>query len=353
MPQHTILIIDDNNELRENTAELLSLGGYKTITAENGKKGVSMILNEKPDLVVCDIMMPELDGYGVLHLVRKNPEMENIPFIFLTAKTERGDFRKGMEMGADDYLTKPFEEHELMNAIESRLRKHELLNKKYASSAKGMNELATDLRNNGMLSLDMSQYATESYQKKQTIYTEGKRPRYLYYLVSGKVKGTRVHEDGKEYITDLFSSGDFIGYMALLEGKNYDESAVVLEDAEVLQIPAEDFMEMIYADMSIAAQFIKIIAQNIKEKETRLLSLAYSSLRKRVAKALVEIHDKFNPGKTAAPLEISREDMAHYIGTATESLIRTISDFKSEKLIEIKEGKINITDLERLKNLLY
>ncbi|MGN6435520.1 MAG: response regulator [Agriterribacter sp.] len=353
MSQATILIIDDNNELRDNTAELLSLGGYKTITAENGKKGVSMILKEKPDLVVCDIMMPELDGYGVLHLVRKNPEIENTPFIFLTAKTERNDFRKGMEMGADDYLTKPFEEHELMNAIESRLRKYDLLKKKYASSAKGMNELATDLRNNGMVSLDLNQYATESYQKKQSIYAEGKRPRYLYYLVSGKVKGIKVHEDGKEYITDLFSAGDFIGYMALLEEKNYDESAVVLEDAEVLQIPAEDFMAMIYADIAIASQFIKIIAQNIKDKETRLLSLAYSSLRKRVAKALVEIHDKFNPGKTNAPLEISREDMAHYIGTATESLIRTISDFKSEKLIEIREGKIIISDLERLKNLLY
>ena len=240
-----------------------------------------------------------------------------------------------------------------MNAIESRLRKFDLLKKKYASSAKGMNELATDLRNNGMVSLDLNQYATESYQKKQSIYAEGKRPRYLYYLVSGKVKGIKVHEDGKEYITDLFSAGDFIGYMALLEEKNYDESAVVLEDAEVLQIPAEDFMAMIYADIAIASQFIKIIAQNIKDKETRLLSLAYSSLRKRVAKALVEIHDKFNPGKTNAPLEISREDMAHYIGTATESLIRTISDFKSEKLIEIREGKIIITDLERLKNLLY
>lgn len=129
MSQHTILIIDDNDDLRENTAELLSLGGYKTLVAEDGKKGVSLVLSNKPDLVVCDIMMPGLDGYGVLHLVRKNPETENIPFIFLTAKTERSDFRKGMEMGADDYITKPFEEHELMNAIESRLKKYDVLQK--------------------------------------------------------------------------------------------------------------------------------------------------------------------------------------------------------------------------------
>lgn len=351
MPQRTILIIDDNDDLRENTAELLSLGGYKTLTAENGKKGVSMILTEKPDLVVCDIMMPELDGYGVLHLVRRNPEMEDVPFIFLTAKAERSDFRKGMEMGADDYLMKPFEEHELMNAIESRLRKYEVLSKKYGAGS--LTQLNKDLRSNGMISLDLEKYTAESYTKKQTVYAEGKRPRYLYYLVSGKVKEFKIHEDGKEYIIDLYSAGDFMGYMALMEERQYEESAVVLEDAEILQIPGEEFMDMVYDDIAIASKFIKIFAQNIKEKETRLLSLAYSSLRKRVAKALVEIHDKFNKGHENAALEISREDMAHYIGTATESLIRTISDFKSEKLIEVKEGKIRITDLEKLKNLLY
>ena len=95
----TILVIDDNTDLRENTAEILDLAGYKTLTAENGKRGVEVATREKPDVIVCDIMMPELDGYGVLHLLRKNPDTKNIPFIFLTAKTERSDFRKGKEMG--------------------------------------------------------------------------------------------------------------------------------------------------------------------------------------------------------------------------------------------------------------
>jgi CheY-like chemotaxis protein len=128
----SILVIDDNKDIRENTAEILEMAGYKTFTAENGKKGVETALQEKPDLIVCDIMMPELDGYGVLHLLRKNPEMEHIPFVFLTAKTERSDFRKGMEMGADDYITKPFEDIELLNAIEIRLKKSAVLDSKYA-----------------------------------------------------------------------------------------------------------------------------------------------------------------------------------------------------------------------------
>jgi len=349
----SILVIEDNKDIRENTAEILDLAGYKTFTAENGKKGVDIAVREKPDVIVCDIMMPELDGYGVLHLLRKNEATQTIPFIFLTAKTERSDFRKGMEMGADDYVTKPFEDIELLNAIEIRLRKAEILGNKYALSQEGLSQFIKDVKDSGLMKQLADQYNVESYGKKQTLYQEGKRPKLLYYVVKGKVKGIKTHEDGKEYITDLFSEGDFIGYPALIEDKNYDDSAVILEDAEIMQIPKEDFQKMIFGDLSIAAKFIKIITKNVKDKEERLLSLAYSSLRKRVAKALVDIHGKFNTAGQNKPIEISREDIAHYVGTATESLIRTLSDFKSEKLIEIKEGKIVIANLDKLKNLLY
>ena len=349
----SVLVIEDNTDIRENTAEILDMAGYKTFAAENGKKGVELALKEKPDLIVCDIMMPELDGYGVLHLLRKNAETQSIPFIFLTAKTDRTDFRKGMEMGADDYITKPFEDIELLNAIEVRLKKAEVFDQKYSMSPQGISQFLKDVKDTGILDKLAEQYSIETYNKKQTLYQEGKRPRFLYYLVKGKVKAIRMHEDGKEYITDIFSDGDFMGYPALIEEKNYDDNAVVLEEADIMQIPKEDFLQMIYGDINVAAKFIRIITQNVKEKEERLLNLAYSSLRKRVAKALVDIHGKYNIDGGSKPLEISREDIAHYIGTATESLIRTLSDFKAEKLIVIKEGKITISDIDKLKNLLY
>ena len=349
----TILVIDDNNDLRENTAEILDLAGYNTLTAENGRRGVEVATREKPDVIVCDIMMPELDGYGVLHLLRKNVDTQNIPFIFLTAKTERSDFRKGMEMGADDYVTKPFEDIELLNAIEVRLKKAEVLHQNYSSTAQGLAQFIKDVKDSGLLKNLSDQYAIETFHKKQTLYQDGKRPRFLYYLVSGKVKAFKVHEDGKEYITDLFSAGDFIGYAALIEDKNYDDSATILEDAEVMQIPRDEFLGMIYTDITIASKFIRIVTQNVKEKEQRLLNLAYSSLRKRVAKALVDIHEKFNKDGQKNLIEFSRDDIAQYVGTATESLIRTLSDFKSEQLIDIKSGKISIINLEKLKNLLY
>jgi CRP-like cAMP-binding protein len=298
-------------------------------------------------------MMPELDGYGVLHLLRKNPDTQNIPFIFLTAKTERSDFRKGMEMGADDYVTKPFEDIELLNAIEVRLKKNEVLDQKYAPTPQGLTQFVRDIKDTGMLKQLSEQYAVEQYSKKQNLYAEGKRPRFLYFLVSGKVKAYKTHEDGKEYITDLYSAGEFVGYSALIEDKNYDDTAIIIEDAEIMQIPREDFVTMIHSDVNIAAKFIRIITQNVKAKEDRLLSLAYSSLRKRVAKALVDINGKFNTNGSTNPIEISREEIAQYVGTATESLIRTLSDFKSEKLIDIRNGKIVVSDTAKLKNLLY
>ncbi len=118
-----ILIIEDSNDIRENMVEILDLAGYQTFAAPNGKQGVNIAIANLPDLILCDIMMPELDGYGVFNLLQKNPSTTNIPFIFMTAKSEPAEMRKGMEMGADDYLIKPFDDVELFSAIESRLKR--------------------------------------------------------------------------------------------------------------------------------------------------------------------------------------------------------------------------------------
>lgn len=349
-----ILVIDDSTEIRENTAEIIGLAGYKVYTADNGRKGVEVAIKELPDLIVCDIMMPELDGYGVLHLIKKNATTEHIPFIFLTAKTERTDFRKGMEMGADDYITKPFDDLELLKAIEIRLKKMDIIHAQYPTGEEGANNFMKDLKSAGLLPLDPEQYDSTHFSRKMVLYSEGKRPRNLYYLKTGKIKTFRMNEDGKEYITNLYNAGDYIGYVALLENNNYDDTAEVLEEAEVNIIPKDDFLQAVSNDMNIATRFMKLISHDVKEKEERLLNLAYDSLRKRVAKAVVSIHQKFNKDNNKEDaIDISREDIAQYVGTATESLIRTLSDFKSEKLIEIKEGKIRILQFEKLNNLLY
>lgn len=349
-----ILVIEDHTEIRENTEEILQLAGYDVITAENGKIGVEMAFHQNPDLVICDIMMPELDGYGVLHMLRMKPETAQVPFIFLTARSERVDWRKGMEMGADDYITKPFDNLDLLKAIEARLKKLDIVQAPYESGEKGANELIKELNVLGFLPLDPETYDFTALQRKMLLYSEGKRPKFMYYLKSGKIKTYKLHQDGKEYVTNLYGKGDFIGYMALFENINYDDTAEALEEAEVAAIPKEDFLHAIFNDLTVAGKFIKLIAKDVKDKEDRLMHLAYDSLRKRVAKALTDIHQKFSKEQTVADhIQIARDDIARYVGTATESLIRTLSEFKSEKLIEIRDGKIIVLEPEKLKNLLY
>src|SRR5262250_1952386 len=120
-----ILIIEDEPEMRRNIAALLRFKGYEPITAENGRVGVEMARRQQPDLILCDVMMPELDGYGVLRALQADPKLALIPFIFLTAKGEKDDLRSGMNLGADDYLTKPVANADLVRAIETRLRRSE------------------------------------------------------------------------------------------------------------------------------------------------------------------------------------------------------------------------------------
>jgi len=118
-----ILVIEDEPEMRRNISALLRYCDYESIAAENGRQGVEVARREKPDLILCDVMMPELDGYGVLQALQKDTSLAQIPFIFLTAKGEKDDLRSGMNLGADDYLTKPVANIDLLEAVEARLRR--------------------------------------------------------------------------------------------------------------------------------------------------------------------------------------------------------------------------------------
>jgi CRP/FNR family transcriptional regulator, cyclic AMP receptor protein len=348
-----ILLIEDNDDIRTNTAEILELSNYKVIVAENGKAGVEKAIEHTPDLIICDIMMPVLDGYGVLHAVHKNESIKNTPFIFLTAKTERSDFRKGMELGADDYITKPFNGTELLNAVDSRLKKHDLLKQELSPGIEGLQHLMQAVSGESALESLAGDRNINKYKKKQTIYSEGNHPNRLYYVVKGKIKTIKTNEDGKELVTELFSPGDFLGHIALLEGTVYRDTAEALEETELAVIPKEDFEELINNNNEVAQKFIRLLAKNISAKENQLLGLAYNSLRKKVAEALILLQKKYRESETEKfAIDISRESLATIAGTATESLIRTLSDFRSERLIDIKEGSITIINQKKLEHLL-
>lgn len=347
-----ILLIEDNEGLRENTAEILSLANYQITTAENGKEGVEKAIANPPDLIVCDIMMPVLDGYGVFQIITKHPDLQHIPFIFLSAKSERTDLRKGMEMGADDYITKPFSDSELINAIRARLEKVRIQQNQGGKAIETWYQIIADLGNKDEMHKALENHDVIEYKKKQTIYSEGQHPNKLYYIQAGKVKVFKTSDTGKELITSLLSAGDFFGHIPLIENVVYEEFAETLEESSIRIIPRREFEQLLTTNQEIALKVIKLLANNIAEKEQQLVALAYHSLRKRVADALLTLKKKYaNETDAHFSMSISREDLANIAGTATESLIRTLSDFKNEKLIEIKDGKIILLEEKKLLNL--
>lgn len=342
-----ILVIEDNFEVRENLEEILELSGYQVVTAEDGTVGVEMALTHSPDLILCDVMMPKLDGFGVLNILSKRPETSDIPFIFLTAKAEKTDFRRGMNLGADDYITKPFYKDELLAVVEVRLRKSELLRNKFDKTDGGLQAFIDEARGYEELKKLSVERKHKAYKKRELIFEEGDYPRYLYFVKSGKIKVYKTNDDGKEYIISLYTDGDFIGYVDLIKDTKYSESAAALEEAELSLIPKEDFQQLLHANRDVSSQLIKMLASNISEKEEQLLQLAYNSVRKRVANALILLHEK--EGKK--DFNILRDDLARIVGTAKESVIRMLTEFKEDGYIDIVDGAIHIRNQTKLEHM--
>lgn len=347
-----ILLIEDNLEVRENTAEILELAGYHVTTATNGKEGVESALSSTPDLIICDIMMPVLDGYGALHLLNRNDVTAAVPFIFLTAKAERVDMRKGMEMGADDYITKPFDDIELLNAVEGRLKKSAAMKRDLKPTQDGLNEMLGQIHGIEDIKKLSERQQVKHYRKKDVIYSDGDSPQGLYLLNSGKVKMYKSHESGKDLIIKLLQPGDFFGYMALLEDEFHALTAEALEDCEVTIFPAEDFYKLL-THPQVMQQFVSMLTGNIQSEQEKLIALAYSSVRKRTAESLLELRARYHDLKSDLPfsIAISREDLAKMVGTATESLIRTLSDFRAEGIIDINGSNITIVNLQKLERM--
>ncbi len=339
-----VLIIEDNDDIRENVIEILELAGYTVASASNGKAGVELAFQDTPDIILCDIMMPELDGYGVLYLLSKRPETIAVPFIFLTAKAEHFDRRKGMEMGADDYLTKPFDDMELLAAIESRLKKKEGQQAFYSKSLDKLNMLVAKKDGLAALKKIIEERKARTIKKNQVIYYEGDKGNGLYLLVSGKVKTIKLAEDGRELMTGIYAADDYLGINAMLSNEAYADTATALEDCLLCLIPKEQLEELLNLYPEVAREFIKLLANDIREKEDQLLQMAYNSVRKKMAEALLRLQRQSG----ADHFKIAREDLAAMAAMATETVSRTLSDFKVEGLIEKTGSTITIIDLARL-----
>ena len=343
-----ILIIEDNTEVREVLEEVLEVSGYEVISAEDGTVGVKAALEHSPDAIICDVMMPKLDGYGVLSLLSKKTQTADIPFIFLTAKAEKEDLRRGMMLGADDYITKPFYKDELLRVIETRLEKRARLEKKFDKTEEGLRAFIDEARGFEALKELSTQKRKETLTAKSELFLEGEYPRYLYFVERGKMKLFKMSDHGKEHIIDIRPAGTFIGYTSLINNENYNFSASAIEDTTLSLIPRLDFMKLLYGNRDVAAQLIKMLAGNVTKKEEQLLNLAYNSVRKRVANAILELYQNYEQQDN---IPLLRKDLAGMVGTARESVIRVLAEFKEEGLISLNYGSISILEPKKLANV--
>ena len=350
-----VLLIEDDTVVRENTAELLELANYTVITADNGKTGVAKAKKHLPDIIICDIMMPELNGYGVLQILSKEKSTRLIPFIFLSAKTEHKDIRKGMDLGADDYITKPFDESEIFSAIESRLAKVAIFNEnREKPNIKIVTEI--DLNENEIKTIDqLKNYFIEnveefSFQPNEIIYHEGDNSNYVYVINTGVVKTYKIDEQGKELITSINKENDFFGFTSFTHNINYKESAAALENVTAFRLTKNELQNMLEKNHFLTLELIDYLSDNVSEIKEHLLEMAYSSVRKKTASTILQFSKKIKKSPSDNP-KISRSDLASIAGIATETFIRTLSDFKKEGIIEIVGRNIKIINIDKLKKI--
>lgn len=197
------------------------------------------------------------------------------------------------------------------------------------------------------LSATKSCYA---YKKGQLIFHEGGKPSGLYCINSGKIKIAKLGSDGKEQIVRLAKPGDVIGYRALMADSNYSASAVALEDAVVCFVPRSQFLELISQNVDFANGLMKLLSNALGEAEERMVQMAYKPVRERLAEALLLLQKTYQQreGEDNFTISISREDLASIVGTAKETTIRLLSDFKDEHIISTKGSSITILDPEKL-----
>jgi DNA-binding response OmpR family regulator len=348
--QKTILVIEDETAIRENIVELLELADYKVLVAENGKVGVEIAKTSSPDLILCDIMMPELDGYGVIKILSKNYSTSTIPFIFLTAKSEKTDIRKGMMLGADDYITKPFLETELLDAIDNRLKRYEMLQQNFGMD---LDQLTNYVNVAGYKALEQlcQNRKQKSFHKKEEIYRQGDAANYLYLITKGCVKCVSIDSYGKTMVNEIHGVNTFIGYVTLMENTEYHESAIAMEDTVVTLIPRIEFVDLIKSNSEVASHLINLLSHDVQDREQRMIQLAYAPVRERIAATLIKLQDKSIEHRNHKDINISREDLAAIVGTTKESLIRTLTDMKKDGYIDSDGHLIEILNQDELNRI--
>ncbi|QIH32824.1 response regulator [Sphingobacterium sp. DR205] len=324
---NNILIIENDLDLLGKYSDVLKKSGYEVTAAFNSEIGINLALSTLPSLILCNTVLSDIDGFGVLSILSKNPSTTKIPFVFLNALSTPDIVKKGIACGADDFVTKPFQGDQLIRSVEGRINK----NNNHPHNGTGLEKLF-DL---------ISQCKIRHIKKKQTLYYESDHSQWLYLLIEGCIKTLKLTDDGRQMITGLFKPNSFIGLDTLLLDDPWLESAEATQDSSLYLISKSAIIDLLNEHVGLNQHFIKILSANLREKKDQLVELAYESVRKRLTQVLVRLN------KNAVPIDqidICRDELAGLAGIATETVSRILTDFRERGLIERNGSQIHILD---------
>ncbi|TDQ76385.1 response regulator [Sphingobacterium yanglingense] len=335
-----ILIIENDPDLLGKYSDILRNSGYEVTAALNSKLGINLAISKLPSLILCNTVLSDIDGFGVLSVLSRNPSTTKIPFVFLNALSTPDIVKKGIACGADDFVTKPFQGGQLVRSVEARINKNKNqtslpiseVDNIHPHNGKGLEKLI-DL---------ISQCKIRHIKKKQMLYYESDHSQWLYLLIEGCIKTLKLTDDGRQMITGLYKPKSFIGLDTLLLDDPWLESAEATQNSSLYFISKSAIIDLLNEHVELNQHFIKILSANLHEKEDQLIELAYESVRKRLAQVLVRLN------KDAVPidqLDICRDELAGLAGIAIETVSRILTDFKERGLIERNGSQIQIIDL--------
>lgn len=337
------MLVGNREDLQKSIPDMLRLSGYEVVAVEDGVSAMRFMDAVIPELVICDA---DISGPGLLVFLRELRHKAGLlPVIVFGDLPGKEDVRRVMEAGADDCLQIPFETIDLLRSVEACLSRKLRLCHRVERPAEESFDQQVLLKAYGDRDLVI-------FKRKQLLYVEGQRALCVWLVMSGRVKTYRTNEEGKELITSIYGAGELIGCPEVMESACYRDNARVLEDAGLVAIPRQEFVEALQCNSRMTLWLLQTMAHRSALRDQGLVNLSYNSLRKRVANGLLELADIYREGGEDAAIVISRENLAGIVGSAPESLTRTLGDFKREKLISVEEGRIVLLDEKGLRDMI-
>lgn len=328
--KQTILVVEDQLEVRENLIETLELADYIVYGAADGHEGVRLVREHLPQLILCDVMMPKLDGYGVLELLQADENTRHIPLVFLTAKAEREDLRRGMNLGAADYVIKPFYQDELLRVVQQRI----LPIGNNASSTESTNPFPRTALTEILASVQ-EKGRERSFSDRAIIYFAGDSPQSFFRVVKGRVKLFSETSFGKCLTIDSIGAGGWFGLEDIVADSAHSFSAAAYPEATVTIVDRVELESVLRKHPNLYQWLASQFAQDLTLRAEQLLQIAYFSVRKRVAEFLLRSVKGLSVAGTH--IDLRREDIAESVATTSESVTRVLTEFRKEGLVELPE----------------